>query len=214
MRQLSRDIKRVALVPAVGFAVLCLHLGYWQVLRAPELRADEYNSRAEDRLRATEPGRMYDSDSELLLGARKTPRGWERTYPAGEHACHLTGYNTKSGLQRGLRDAFLNVGRYEKPWAEFVEGPLQGNDVVLTVDLDAQKLATRLLRGRRGAVVVLGAHTGAVLTLVSAPAYDPESILESSWDFRLFQEDPNKPEYNRALLGLYPPGSVLKVLTA
>lgn len=214
MDDLARNIKRVALVPMLGFALLCVHLGYWHVLRAPALRADPHNTRAQDRLRSIVPGRLYDADAELLMGVAGSPGAWKRTYPAGRYVCHLTGYNERSGLQWGLRDAFLGIGTYEKPWAEFIEGPLQGNDVVLTVDLDAQELATRLLRGRRGAVVALSAHTGAVLTLVSAPAYDPAAILASDWDYQLFQEDPDKPEYNRALQGLYPPGSVLKILTA
>ena len=214
MNELARTIRRVALVPAVGFAVLCLYLSWWQVVRAPALRADEHNSRARDRLRTIEPGEVLDADGELLLGVEKGREGWERTYPAGRYVAHLTGYNDRSGLQRGLRDALLGVGRYEKPWAEFIEGPMRGNDVTLTVDLDAQQLATRLLRGRSGAVVALGAQTGAVLALVSAPAYDPARILDSEWDYQLFQEDPELPELDRALQGLYPPGSVLKIMTA
>jgi len=191
-----------------------VYLGYWQVLRAPQLRADEHNSRAQDRLRTIRPGELRDVEGELLLGVEKRGGRWRRTYPEGRYVAHITGYNDRSGVQRGLRDAFLGVGRYEKPWAEFVEGPTVGNDVTLTIDLDAQRLATRLLRGRRGAVVALGAHTGAVLALVSAPTYDPEQILESEWDYQLFQEDPERPELNRALQGLYPPGSVLKIMTA
>ncbi|MGD9497644.1 MAG: peptidoglycan D,D-transpeptidase FtsI family protein [Armatimonadota bacterium] len=214
MNELSRTIRRAALVPTVGFALLCVLLGYWQLVRAPGLRADEHNSRAQDRLRLIQPGRLYDADGDLLMGVERTARGYQRTYPAGRYVCHLTGYNDRSGLQWGLREAFLGIGRYEKPWAEFVEGPLQGNDVVLTIDLDAQQLATRLLRGKRGAVVALGAQTGAVLALVSAPAYDPDVILSSKWDYQLFREDPDSPELNRALQGLYPPGSTLKIMTA
>ncbi len=214
MNELARAIKRVALVSTVGFAVLCVYLSWWQVVRAPALRADTHNSRARDRLRIIRPGELLDADGEVLLGVDRGREGWERTYPAGRYVAHLTGYNDRSGLQRGLHDALLGVGRFEKPWAEFVEGPLRGNDVTLTVDLDAQQLATRLLRGRRGAVVALGAQSGAVLALVSAPSYDPARILDSEWDYRLFQEDPELPELNRALQGLYPPGSVLKIMTA
>jgi len=214
MQELSRNIKRIAMVPALGFALLCVYLSYWQFWRAPELRANPHNSRAQERLRSIEPGKLYDTDMQVLLGAQRRADGWKRTYPAGSYACHLTGYNERSGLQRRLRDAFLSAGEYESPWAEFVDGPLRGNDVILTVDLDAQELATRLLRGRRGAVVALSAHSGAVLALVSAPAYDPELILTSEGEFQIFQADPNVPELNRALQGLYPPGSVIKVFTA
>lgn len=207
-------MKRVAMVPALGFAVLCVYLGYWQVLRAPALRADPHNSRAQDRLRQIQPGCIRDIDGDVVLDYERGRDGWEATYPAGEWACHLTGYNRRSGLQSSLDEALLGAGRYEKPWEEFVEGPRRGNDVSLTIDLDAQRLGARLLRGRRGAVVAVGAHSGAVLALVSSPTYDPSEVLESDWDFRLFQEDPNLPELNRAVQGVYPPGSVLKILTA
>lgn len=215
MRQLSRNIKRVAMVPLVGFALLCVYIAYWQVLRAPALRADEHNTRAQERLEKIRPGRILDADGEVLLDVRQAADGsWERLYPASEAVAHLTGYNDSSGLQKGVRDALLNVGRYEHPLAEFIEGPTRGNDVSLTIDLDAQRLATHLLRRQRGALVALDAKTGAVLTMVSAPTYDPADVLASDFNYQLFQQNPNVPELNRALLGLYPPGSVLKIFTA
>lgn len=213
-RPLARNIQRVAMVPVLGFALLCVFLGYWQVFRAPDLRADQYNRWAHERVRNTEPGRLLDARERVVLGAERGAEGWERTYPAGVGAAHLTGYNERSGLQRSLRDAMLGIGRYESPWAEFIEGPTHGNDVRLTIDLETQRLATRLLRRHRGAVVALDARTGAVLALVSAPTYDPEEVLASTYSYRLFQDDPEKPEYNRAVQGLYPPGSVMKVFTA
>ena len=213
-RQMNRNIQRVAMIPMVGFVLLCLFLGYWQIVRAPELRASEYNTRGRDRLAKIEPGDLLDRDGEKLMGATREEAGWKRTYPEGESVSHLTGYNDRSGLQRGMRDALLGIGPYESPWAEFAEGPLRGNDVTLTVDLEAQELATRLLRGERGAAVALDARTGAVLALVSAPGYEPEGLLESQWDYQMFQNDPRSPELNRALQGLYPPGSVLKIMSA
>ncbi len=213
MEQLARSIKRVAMVPTVGFLVLCLFVAYWQVIRAPALRADPHNSRARARLKAIEPGELSDRVGKVLLGARRGTKGFQRTYPEGRCVSHLTGYNSRSGLQRALRDALLGVGAYEKPWAELLEGPRRGNDVTLTVDLEAQELATRLMRRRRGAVIALDARDGGILALVSAPGYDPELILGSKWDYELFREDPKAPELNRGLQGLYPPGSVLKILT-
>ncbi|GAG40725.1 unnamed protein product, partial [marine sediment metagenome] len=199
MQQLARNIKRVAMVPTVGFLVLCLFLAYWQVIRAPALRADSNNSRAQARLKSIEPGELRDRHGKLLLGAERGARGFKRTYPEGRYVCHLTGYDRKTGIQPRIRAALLGIGRYEKPWAELLEGPRRGNDVALTVDLAAQQLATRLMRRRRGAVIALDARTGAILTMVSAPAYDPEQILKSNWDYELFTEDPEAPELNRAL---------------
>ncbi len=213
LREMARNIRRVAMIPAAGFALLCLFLGYWQIVEAPGLRASKHNARARERLEKIEPGEVLDTDGESLLGVVHSGGEWERTYPAGRFACHITGYNDRSGVQKSLREALLGIGRYESPWSEFAEGPLRGNDVTLTMDLDAQRLATRLLEGRRGAVVALGAQSGAILALVSAPAYDPETILSSKWEYQLFQQNPDKPELNRALQGKYPPGSVMKILT-
>ncbi|MFW5866569.1 MAG: penicillin-binding transpeptidase domain-containing protein, partial [Armatimonadota bacterium] len=210
----GRNIRRVAMMPAIGFGLLCIFLGYWQIVKAPDLRASEYNTRARDRIKQIQPGEVRDTDGETLLGVVREGTRWERTYPAGEFVSHITGYNDNSGLQKGLRDALLGIGEYESPWADFIEGPLEGNDVTLTIDLEAQELATRLLRGRRGAAVALGVQSGAILAMASAPAYDPAEILDSEWDYRMFQEDPGKPEINRAVQGLYPPGSVMKVLSA
>jgi len=213
MQELTRGIKRVAIAPTLGFLVLCLFLAYWQVLRAPALRADPHNTRAQARLRAIEPGELRDTYGNVLLGARRGSQGFKHTYPEGGLVCHLTGYNSRSGLQPKLRDALLGVGTYESLRGALLEGFRRGNDVALTVDLRAQELATRLMRRRHGAVIALDAQTGAVLTLVSAPGYDPEEILSSRWDYDLFREDPEAPELDRALQGLYPPGSVLKILT-
>ncbi len=212
-RPFARNIKRVALMPAIGFLLLCIFLAYWQVLQAPRLRANPHNRWARERVRMTEPGQISDALGRVILGAERTADGWDRTYPAGHVACHLTGYNTRSGLQASLSDALLGTGRYENPWEEFIEGPRRGNNVHLTLDLEAQKLATSLLRRRRGAIVALDAQSGAVLVLASAPTYDPDEVLASTYSFEMFRNDPDRPEYNRAVQGLYPPGSVMKVFT-
>ncbi len=214
MPELSLSIRRVALLAMLGFAVQTVYLSYWNVYRAPTLRADPNNTRAQDRLREIEPGQLLDRKGTPLLTARRSTRGYQRVYPQGRDVCHLTGYNERTGLQAGLREAFLGIGAYEKPWHEFVEGLSRGNNVRLTIDLEAQQMATRLLAGHRGAVVALDARDGAVLTLVSAPSYDPATLLDNEWEYNLFREDPAAPELNRALQGLYPPGSVMKIFTA
>ena len=64
-----------------------------------------------------------------------------------------------------------------------------------------------------GALVVINAETGAVLTLASTPGYDPNEFTAASVPAAGGVEpDPNRPMFNRALQNLYPPGSVFKVL--
>ncbi|MBR2373381.1 MAG: hypothetical protein IKA87_04045 [Lentisphaeria bacterium] len=100
-----------------------------------------------------------------------------------------------------------HIGRYE---------PQHGNQVFLTIDSRAQKLAGKLLGNRRGAFVVLECETGAILAAASSPSFDlsrfspeiPEDFYAS------LLRDPGRPLLNRATLGVYTPGSIMKVLVA
>ena len=86
-----------------------------------------------------------------------------------------------------------------------------GRDVVITIDAEMQKKAYQLLNGRRGAIVLLLVQTGEPLVLASFPSYDPRK-LGDVWDD--LSRDPSHPLLNRAVAGLYPPGSTFKVMTA
>ena len=96
------------------------------------------------------------------------------------------------------------------------EEPRHGDNVVLTIDSRAQKLAERLLDGRRGAMVVLDADNGDVLAAATAPRYDLGKFSPKlSGDFyRGLRNDPDRPLLNRAFQGTYTPGSILKPLVA
>ncbi|MCQ2439139.1 MAG: penicillin-binding protein [Oscillospiraceae bacterium] len=80
----------------------------------------------------------------------------------------------------------------------------RGNVVPLTLDAELQKTAWRALRGRKGCVLVMNYETGEILTMVSAPAYDPLGEPDLSVDGIFL---------NRALSTTYTPGSVFKTVT-
>jgi penicillin-binding protein 2 len=90
--------------------------------------------------------------------------------------------------------------------------PAPGEDLVLSLDMDLQLAAEAALADSRGAVVAIDPRNGDVLALVSAPAFDPNRFATglSQQDFRELNSDPDKPLFNRALAGTYPPGSVIK----
>lgn len=90
--------------------------------------------------------------------------------------------------------------------------PSPGQDVILTIDLDAQLAASSALAGRRGAVVAIDPDTGEVLVFTSTPGYDPNAISAglSRRAYLALQEDIDRPLFNRALRGQYPPGSTIK----
>ena len=96
------------------------------------------------------------------------------------------------------------------------EKPAPGSNVYLSIDLDLQKLATRLLEGRRGALVAIDPQSGEILALVSAPAFDPNlfAVGMSTAQYGELQNNLDLPLFNRAVLGTYPPGSTIKPMLA
>lgn len=90
--------------------------------------------------------------------------------------------------------------------------PIAGKDVHLTVDTGLQAVAAAALAGQRGAIVALEPTTGAVLAFVSNPAFDPNQFVNgiSTTLYSEWRDSPDRPLFNRALQGLYPPGSTIK----
>jgi len=89
---------------------------------------------------------------------------------------------------------------------------IPGSNIYLTIDLDLQILATKLLNKRRGAVVAIDPNNGAILTLVSSPTFNPNIFANNTKisDYKTLQSDTNQPLFNRAVLGTYSPGSTIK----
>jgi penicillin-binding protein 2 len=90
--------------------------------------------------------------------------------------------------------------------------PIPGRDLHLTIDTALQSAATRALEGQKGAIVAIEPATGAVLAFVSNPSYDPNEFVNgiSTRLYAELRDSPMRPLFNRALQGLYPPGSTIK----
>ncbi len=92
----------------------------------------------------------------------------------------------------------------------------QGHDLQLTIDALLQQDFEAQFVGKSGAGIILNPKTGDLLALVSAPGYDLNRLVPriSSQVWHSLNNDPNKPMFNRAIQGQYPPGSVFKPITA
>jgi penicillin-binding protein 2 len=92
------------------------------------------------------------------------------------------------------------------------KSPVPGSNMWLSIDMRLQLAAQAALGDFRGAVVAIDPRNGDVLALVSTPAFDPNRFAEgmSRQDFVALNTDPDKPLFNRALAGVYPPGSTVK----
>jgi penicillin-binding protein 2 len=91
-----------------------------------------------------------------------------------------------------------------------------GATVQLAIDSDLQEFAARRLGEESGSVVVLDCLTGDILTMVSMPAYDPNSFSDGIGraEWKMLSEDPRQPLRNKVLNSLYPPGSTIKPMGA
>jgi len=91
-----------------------------------------------------------------------------------------------------------------------------GQDVVLSLDMEVQKLAQEKLAGQSGSVVVMDVQTGEIISIVSAPGFDPNAFTGtvSPTIWKQLNEDELKPLLNKAITGIYPPGSTYKPIVA
>lgn len=94
--------------------------------------------------------------------------------------------------------------------------PEPGANLYLTLDIDLQKTAFDALAGYNGAVVAIDIKTGGVLVFASRPGFDPNPFVVgiSNDTYKALSESDDQPLYNRALRGLYPPGSTIKPFVA
>jgi penicillin-binding protein 2 len=94
--------------------------------------------------------------------------------------------------------------------------PTPGKNIYLSIDVRLQKAALDALAGRSGAAIAIDPRNGQVLAFASVPDFDPNLFVNgiSSADYKALTTAPDKPLYNRALRGVYPPGSTVKPFLA
>lgn len=121
----------------------------------------------------------------------------------------------EKGMHIMLRDAHGRTqGRYQG--GKYDKQPVPGKDILLSIDSELQTLAERLLEGKLGAIVAIEPSTGEILCMASSPSYDPRQMVGRSRgkNHLMLQKDPMKPLLNRAIMGMYPPGSTFKITQA
>lgn len=92
---------------------------------------------------------------------------------------------------------------------------VSGKDLTLTIDSELQQYGELLMSGKRGGIVVIEPSTGEILSLVTAPSYNPNMMVgrkRSAFSQKLFSDTINNPTFDRGLQGVYSPGSPFKIL--
>ncbi|WP_439130319.1 penicillin-binding protein 2 [Polaribacter sp.] len=136
----------------------------------------------------------------------------------------------KDGIERQYENVlrgrkgkkYLHRNRFNKVTGSYKDGKYDtlaknGKDLMLTLDIDLQVYAQKLMKGKRGGIVALEPSTGEILALVTAPSYDPNMLVgrkRSQNSVLLFNDTISKPSYDRGLLAAYAPGSPFKMMNA
>jgi penicillin-binding protein A len=227
---LNGPISRLAVFALVLLGALIVATTYWQAWAAPGLADRRENAIQRVAQFSIERGTIYASDGRTVL-ARNREREvggqtlYFRRYPEGPLAAHVVGYSTqlrsRAGLEQSQNDyltgsnanlSTLLDARVDKLLGRHVVG----NDLVLTLNARAQRVALAALGRRCGAVVAIDPTTGRVLVMASTPSYNP-NLVEGRYNRILrTQADCAEPSplLNRATQGRFVPGSTFKVVTA
>lgn len=121
----------------------------------------------------------------------------------------------EKGVEVLLRDAHGRIqGHYMNGQMDRPSVP--GKNLTLGLDIDLQMLGERLMQGKIGAIVAIEPATGEILCMVSSPTFDPHDMIgrQRGKNHSLLQRDGRKPLLNRAIMGVYPPGSTFKTAQA
>jgi len=119
------------------------------------------------------------------------------------------------GVKIMLRDVHGRTqGHYQN--GKYDTQAVPGKNLTLSIDKDLQTLAERLLTGKLGAIVAIEPSTGEILCMASSPTYDPRLMIgrERGKNHKMLDKDPMLPLLNRAIMGMYPPGSTFKITQA
>jgi penicillin-binding protein A len=215
----NRAIRRLSTLFVLLFVLLAARQIYVQIVAAPEIASRATNPRL--MLLQADRGRILAGDGTVLAHSA----GGKRIYPLGASLAQVVGYSSArygaSGIEAAFDRALTPPDTSGDPLAQLdqIRAALRGTatvsrgaDIVTTIVPPVQEeLYDLLSRYPRGAGVVLDPRDGAVLALASVPSYDPNTF---DANFPVLSNDPHAPLLDRAIDGLYPPGSTFKMFTA
>jgi peptidoglycan glycosyltransferase len=218
----NRQIVKLFAFIAVLFGVLVGFTSYWSVFDAKALKEEEANKRPLLEQQQIRRGRILAADGTVIAKSVARGRGdarrFVRRYPQGSLYGHPVGYNFvrygDSEFEQFHNDQLVGEeSEFSTILDQLLGNEQEGNDVVTNLDPAAQRTALSDLEATGfGAVVALEPSTGAVKVMASNKPYDPNRVPAEFG--KLSTNEVERPLYNRATQGQYPPGSTFKVVTA
>ncbi|MBP1625540.1 MAG: mrdA [Holophagaceae bacterium] len=156
-------------------------------------------------------GYVGEVDENLM---KKVPGKFQLGEIIGKTGLEASHNETLKGVDGERRTVVDHLGR-EVALRDMVES-VPGKSVYLTVDAGLQRVLQEAFGKENGAGVVIDLRDGGILAMYSSPSYDPNIFLNrlTQDQVKEFWQNPVRPMLNRAIQGLYPPGSTFKLLTA
>ncbi len=198
----------------LGLLALAATNAWWAVWRGPDLLERTDNARRSIADRYVKRGSLLDRHETPINNTTGSSGDYQRAYLYPDLS-PVTGYTNptygQSGLEASL-DLYLR-GLQGNPassiwWDHIVYGqPPPGLDVRLSLDLELQRVADKLLGNHMGAIVLINASSGEILAMASHPTFDPNNLDAQA---SALLQDPTSPLLDRATQGMYPPGDTLQ----
>ena len=228
---MNKQIARLGICGLVLIAALIVATTYWQTWASAGLADRQDNAIQRVAQYSIRRGLIYTRNRKVLAAnrARKVSGRtlYFRRYPQGRLAPQVVGYSTvgraQAGLERSLNDYLTgsnaNLDTVFSTTLDRLKGAtVKGNDVYVTIDGAAQRVANYQLAGKCGSIVALEPKTGRVLVMASSPTYNENEVQSNAGYARIQRITgaclPAAPLLNRATDGLFTPGSSFKIVTA
>lgn len=217
MTKESKRIIVVLIAMCILFISLIAYISYFQIFQAEKIKNNSFNKRLwidEDK---TLRGSILDRNGEVLVYSERKDDKQTRHYNYGRLYSHVIGYSYreygKTGLELKYNSSLLDISENQalNEFKNIVSDKSQGNDLKLTIDHNLQQKASELLSGKKGSIIAMNPSTGEIYAMVSAPNFNADNLRN---DWQTISEDPESPLLNRAIQGLYPPGSIFKIIPA
>jgi peptidoglycan glycosyltransferase len=227
---MNRQLNRLAVAALVLLIALVVGTTYWQTWASAGLKDRQDNAVERVAQFKIDRGRIVAANGTVLATSFpkqvKSQTFYFRRYPARGLAAQTVGYSTVARSQAGLEKSendFLTASNanlssvFDSTLAKFSGATVHGNNVVLSIDPRAQRVALQQLGNRCGAVAALEPATGKVLVMASSPTYDPNLIEKKNGFAKILHIRGScggeSALLNRATDGLFTPGSSFKLVT-
>lgn len=216
----NREVLIITYVFVGIFLAMIGYMAYYLFVKSSDAINNSYNKRQDLLAERVVRGKILSKDKEVLAETVIGKDGKEtRYYPYSNMFAHIVGHFSQGRTGVELLENYKMLQSNDNPISniskELAGQKTSGDNVVTTLSVKLQKTAYEVLGNHKGAVVAIEPSTGKILAMVSKPDYDPNpEQLNSNWNYLLQDANQQSALLNRATQGLYPPGSIFKILTA